>query len=164
MVRNFVNRPRLFWQTGSIIHGQAFTNPCLALAKDGVASGPALTLCVVARAKCRAVAPQPARACLPSAPAMAAATPSTDPWLAAARAQNAERRSMLLASAAHTGSQSIQALPPTPNTELFFKDATHNSASRVPWGIPIDLEPWRPTFEKCSHLREKGGVLTQIRA
>jgi hypothetical protein len=37
----------------------------------------------------------------------------------------------------------------------------------VPLGIAVEileLEPWRPIFEKCSHLREKGGVLTQIRA
>ena len=30
----------------------------------------------------------------------------------------------------------------------------------VQWGIAIEFEPWRPIFEKCSHLREKGGVLT----
>jgi hypothetical protein len=24
-------------------------------------------------------------------------------------------------------------------------------------GIAIELVPWRPIFEKCSHLREKGG-------
>ena len=95
-----------------------FTNPCLAMAKDGVDP-----LFALLRAQNAArVAPQPARACLPGAPAAAAATPSTDPWLAAARAQNAERRSMLLASAAHTGSQSVpagveSAVPPTPNTD-----------------------------------------------
>ena len=27
-------------------------------------------------------------------------------------------------------------------------------------GIAVELEPRRPIFEKCSHLREKGGVLT----
>ena len=26
-------------------------------------------------------------------------------------------------------------------------------------GIAIELEPWSPIFEKCPHLREKGGVL-----
>jgi hypothetical protein len=31
-------------------------------------------------------------------------------------------------------------------------------------GIAIELQPWSPIFEKCSHLREKGRVLTQIRA
>jgi hypothetical protein len=31
-------------------------------------------------------------------------------------------------------------------------------------GIEIELVPWSPIFEKCPHLREKGGVLTQIRA
>jgi hypothetical protein len=25
-------------------------------------------------------------------------------------------------------------------------------------GIEIELQPWRPIFEKCSHLREKGGA------
>jgi hypothetical protein len=36
--------------------------------------------------------------------------------------------------------------------------------NRPPWllvsGIAIELQPWSPIFEKCSHLREKGGVLT----
>jgi hypothetical protein len=31
-------------------------------------------------------------------------------------------------------------------------------------GIAIELQPWSPIFEKCPYLREKGGVLTQIRA
>ena len=46
--------------------------------------------------------------------------------------------------------------------KLFFKDATQNSASMVVGGIEIELQPWRPIFEKCPHLREKGGVLTEI--
>jgi hypothetical protein len=25
--------------------------------------------------------------------------------------------------------------------------------------IAVEVQPWRPIFEKCSHLREKGGVL-----
>ena len=44
--------------------------------------------------------------------------------------------------------------------KLFFKDATQKSASVVLGGIAVELEPRRPIFEKCSHLREKGGVLT----
>jgi hypothetical protein len=48
--------------------------------------------------------------------------------------------------------------------KLFFKDATQKSGSMVVSGILIELQPWSPIFEKCSHLREKGGVLTQIRA
>jgi hypothetical protein len=48
--------------------------------------------------------------------------------------------------------------------KLFFKDATQKSAFMVVRGIEIELQPWRPIFEKCPHLREKGGVLTQIRA
>ena len=28
--------------------------------------------------------------------------------------------------------------------------------------IAIESVPWRPIFEKCPHLREKGGVLTKI--
>ena len=48
--------------------------------------------------------------------------------------------------------------------KLFFKDATQKSASMVQRGIAIEFVPWSPIFEKCSHLREKGGVLTQIRA
>jgi hypothetical protein len=47
---------------------------------------------------------------------------------------------------------------------LFFKGATQKSAPLVPWIIALELEPTEPIFEKCSHLREKGGVLTQIRA
>jgi hypothetical protein len=27
-------------------------------------------------------------------------------------------------------------------------------------GLAIESVPWRPIFEKCPHLREKGGVLT----
>jgi hypothetical protein len=48
--------------------------------------------------------------------------------------------------------------------KLFFKDATQTSASMVVSGIVIELQPWSPIFEKCPHLREKGGVLTKIRA
>jgi hypothetical protein len=43
--------------------------------------------------------------------------------------------------------------------KLVFKDATQKSASMVVSGIEIELQPWRPIFEKFSHLREKGGVL-----
>ena len=42
----------------------------------------------------------------------------------------------------------------------FFKDATQKSASVVERGIAIEFQPRRPIFEKCPHLREKGGVLT----
>ena len=28
------------------------------------------------------------------------------------------------------------------------------------WGIAVEFVPRRPIFEKCPHLREKGGVLT----
>jgi hypothetical protein len=48
--------------------------------------------------------------------------------------------------------------------KLFFNDATQKSASVDVGGIVIELQPRRPIFEKCPHLREKGGVLTQIRA
>jgi hypothetical protein len=24
--------------------------------------------------------------------------------------------------------------------------------------IAVEVQPWRPIFERCSHLREKGGV------
>jgi hypothetical protein len=44
--------------------------------------------------------------------------------------------------------------------KLFFKDATQKSARVVLVVIFIELEPREPIFEKCSHLREKGGVLT----
>ena len=51
---------------------------------------------------------------------------------------------------------------PYEKKKLFFKDATQKSASMVVGGIAIELQPWRPIFEKCPHLREKGGVLTKI--
>ena len=46
--------------------------------------------------------------------------------------------------------------------KLFFKDATQKSAPLVVSGIAIELQPTEPIFEKCPHLREKGGVLTKI--
>ena len=46
--------------------------------------------------------------------------------------------------------------------KLLFKDATQKSATLVVSGIDIELQPTWPNFEKCSHLREKGGVLTKI--
>ena len=49
---------------------------------------------------------------------------------------------------------------PNGKKTLFFKDATQKSASVVVEGIAVELQPRRPIFEKCSHLREKGGVLT----
>jgi hypothetical protein len=47
---------------------------------------------------------------------------------------------------------------------LFFNDATQKSASMVTPEIDIEVQPWRPIFENCPHLREKGGVLTKISA
>jgi hypothetical protein len=41
---------------------------------------------------------------------------------------------------------------------------SQKSASVVLCGIAIELVPRSPIFEKCPHLREKGGVLTQIKA
>ena len=43
---------------------------------------------------------------------------------------------------------------------FFYKDATQKSARVVERGIAIEFQPREPIFEKCSHLREKGGVLT----
>jgi hypothetical protein len=51
-----------------------------------------------------------------------------------------------------------------PYMNFFFKDATQKSARVVPMGIALEFEPREPIFEKCSHLREKGGALAQIRA
>ena len=53
---------------------------------------------------------------------------------------------------------------PCGKKKLFFNDATQKSASVDAGGIVIELQPRRPIFEKCPHIREKGGVLTQIRA
>ena len=36
--------------------------------------------------------------------------------------------------------------------KLFFKDATQKSASMVAPEIAVEVQPWRPIFEKCSHL------------
>ena len=46
-------------------------------------------------------------------------------------------------------------------TPLFLEDENlfQKSASMVPCGIEFHMEPWRPIFLKCFHLREKGGVL-----
>jgi hypothetical protein len=46
--------------------------------------------------------------------------------------------------------------------KLFFKDATQKSARVVERRIVIEFQPREPIFEKCPHLREKGGVLTKI--
>ena len=48
--------------------------------------------------------------------------------------------------------------------KLFFIDATQNSARVVLSRIEFWIVPREPIFEKCPHLREKGGVLTKIRA
>jgi hypothetical protein len=53
---------------------------------------------------------------------------------------------------------------PRQKKKIFFKDATQKSTTMVLCGITIELEPSWPIFEKCRHLREKGGMLTQIRA
>jgi hypothetical protein len=53
---------------------------------------------------------------------------------------------------------------PHKKKNLFLKDATQKSASMVLSRISIELVTWRPIFEKCPHLREKGGVLTDILA
>jgi hypothetical protein len=47
--------------------------------------------------------------------------------------------------------------------KLFFNDATQKSATMVVLRIAQELQPTWPIFEKCPHLREKGGVLTKIR-
>ena len=41
-----------------------------------------------------------------------------------------------------------------------IKAATQKSATMVVCGIAVKLQPSWPIFEKCSHLREKGVVLT----
>jgi hypothetical protein len=69
-----------------------------------------------------------------------------------------------------TGKSNTNNLPtPTDLTEnsygkkkLFFNDATQKSARVVQCEIAIEFVPREPIFEKCPHLREKGGVLTKI--
>jgi hypothetical protein len=66
------------------------------------------------------------------------------------------------------GKSNTNNLPaPTDRTEnpygkkkLFFKDATQKSARVVAPEIVVEVQPREPIFEKCPHLREKGGVLT----
>jgi hypothetical protein len=45
---------------------------------------------------------------------------------------------------------------------LVFKDATQKSAPMVALEIENEVQPWSPIFEKCPHIREKGGKLTKI--
>ena len=51
---------------------------------------------------------------------------------------------------------------PYKKKKLFFNDATQKSARVVRCRIYIETVPTWPIFEKCPHLREKGGVLTKI--
>jgi hypothetical protein len=48
---------------------------------------------------------------------------------------------------------------------LFLEDENifQKSATLVPRGIGVELEPTWPIFEKCSHLREKEGVLMLLK-
>ena len=69
------------------------------------------------------------------------------------------------------GSHTNNLLTPTDLNEnpygektFFYFWVSQKLASVVLRGIVIELVPRRPIFEKCSHLRDKGGVLTQIRA
>jgi hypothetical protein len=45
---------------------------------------------------------------------------------------------------------------------FFCFGVSQKSASVVRCGIEIESVPRSPIFEKCPHLREKGGVLTKI--
>jgi hypothetical protein len=40
---------------------------------------------------------------------------------------------------------------------FFLKDPTQKSASVVAPEVAVEVQPRRPNFEKCPHLREKGG-------
>jgi hypothetical protein len=51
---------------------------------------------------------------------------------------------------------------PNGKKKRFFNDATQKSATLLPRGIANKMVPTWPIFEKCSHHREKGGVLTKI--
>jgi hypothetical protein len=43
---------------------------------------------------------------------------------------------------------------------IFCFGVSQKSASVVRCGITLEFVPWRPFFEKCSHLRDKVGVKT----
>jgi hypothetical protein len=49
---------------------------------------------------------------------------------------------------------------PNGKKKLCFKDAIQKSAPLVAPVIAVEVQPTEPIFEKCPHLREKGGVLT----
>jgi hypothetical protein len=51
---------------------------------------------------------------------------------------------------------------PCQEKNFFCFGVSQKSASVVLRGIVIELVPRSPIFEKCPHLREKGGVLTKI--
>ena len=50
-----------------------------------------------------------------------------------------------------------------PYAKTKLKSASQKSASMVEHGIAVAFQPWSPTLEKCSHLREKGGVLMLLK-
>ena len=45
---------------------------------------------------------------------------------------------------------------------FFCFGVSQKSASVVAPEIEVEVQPREPIFEKCPHLREKGGVLTKI--
>ena len=49
---------------------------------------------------------------------------------------------------------------PYEKKKQFFKDATQKSARVVAPESAVEVQPREPIFEKCPHIREKGGVLT----
>jgi hypothetical protein len=51
---------------------------------------------------------------------------------------------------------------PQGKKNFFCFGVSQKSASVVEPKIELEFQPRRPIFEKCSHLREKGGVLTKI--
>ena len=65
-----------------------------------------------------------------------------------------------MGDSAHTSHHTNPEKKSAPPLFLEDENIVQKSASVVVGGIAVDLQPRRPIFEKCSHLREKGGMLT----
>jgi hypothetical protein len=63
-----------------------------------------------------------------------------------------------MGDSAHTTHHTNPGKKSAPHLVLKDENIFQKSASMVRCGIPIETVPWSPIFEKCSHLREKGGA------
>jgi hypothetical protein len=68
-----------------------------------------------------------------------------------------------MGDSAHTTHHTNPGEKSAPPLFLEVENIFQKSASVVLGGIAVELEPRRPIFEKCSHLREKGGSLMLLK-